>query len=159
MPPLLSRLAHHCTRRLSSTVLTTCRRDEGSAAVVCPRLPSEPGSRSRKWIGDLDARSLEIRAVASGHDEAVNQGGRCNEAVLDGHGPARYTKAREQRRPSQTRFRLPRQTVESLNTRCEPSLKPGPSLSLREKENAEPNLSENNRIDGKIRFVSLGATR
>src|SRR6516165_5853861 len=118
-----------------------------------PQRSRPPALRTRKGIDDLDARGLEILAVACGNDETMDQRRRRNQAVLDGHGAAGHPKASKQRRPSQARFRLPGQTLEPLNTRCKPSFEPGTSLSLREKENAEPNLSENNRIDGEIRFV------
>ena len=58
------------------------------------------GSSGGKRVDDLHARLLEVRAVASGHDQAMDEGGGRNEAVLDRHGTAGGAKMGEQLRPT-----------------------------------------------------------
>ena len=57
---------------------------------------------SRKRIHHLDTDILEVMGVARGHDEAVNERGGGNQAVLDRHGPACGPQVREQLGPAQT---------------------------------------------------------
>ncbi len=83
----------------------------------------------------------------------MDEGRRRDEAVLDRHGTAGRAKMGEQRRPPQAGLGLPRQTVQALHTRIEPSLEPRPALPFGQKENAEPNLTENDRIDDEFALV------
>src|SRR5579864_509871 len=67
-----------------------------------------------KGVDDLDARRLEVGAIASGNDQTVDEGRRCDQAILDRHGAAGGTKTGQQPGPAQTRLRLPRQTMDPL---------------------------------------------
>ena len=107
-----------------------------------------------EWIDKLHASFPEIRVVARGDGQIVNESCRCDQAVLDRHRPARRSKRRKQFCPSQAGLCFPSQAVKALNTCLEPSFQPGSALSFRQQQNAESNLAENDRVDDDIALVT-----
>jgi len=126
---------------------------ERKGGMLTYRRRGRVASLGLKGVDDLDARRLEVGAIASGNDQTVDEGRRCDQAILDRHGAARCTKTGQQLRPAQARLRLPRQTMDPLNPRVEPRLELGSSLPLWQKKDAEPNLTKNEGIDDDVALV------
>ena len=121
----------------------------------CPARLASPARRSVIFEGieHSDTGAFEVRAIASHDDEAVPEGGRRNEAVLDGHGSTRLLQSRQQLRPFQPRVGLPWKAMETLSSGVEPTFERHPLLSLRQEEDAESQLAEDDRIDGNVALV------
>jgi hypothetical protein len=96
------------------------------------------------------ARGVEVPTV-EGHDrQIVHECGRSNEAVLDRHRAPLRTKRREQLSPSKPSRGIPGDTLQPLHALLEPALKPTPTATPCEQQNAETDLAQNDRIDGKL---------
>src|SRR6516164_562483 len=114
---------------------------------------------SRGWHGSLEgvdngeAGLLEINAVSRDYCQAVDQSRGGDETVLDGHGAPGDAKICKQLRPPQPRLRLPRQTSKPLDARVEPPLEAGAPPSIAQQENAEAQLTKDDRIYGDFTFV------
>lgn len=88
---------------------------------------------------------LQIDAVSRDHREAVDQDRGGDQAVFDRHGASRGAKTRQQLRPSQARFRLPRQTAKPLDARAEPPLEAGTPPSVGQQKDAEVQFVQDDR--------------
>src|SRR5262249_52734044 len=107
-----------------------------------------------KWIDEPDAGRLEMRAIARRDGQVVDKRRRCDQAVLDGYRVPRATKRRNERRPAKPCFRVPRHTVQPLDTGLEPLLQPPPLLAIVQHEDAEANLAQDDRIDDEVTLVA-----
>lgn len=71
---------------------------EDPEAECCPSCQNESLS-VREWVREFDARIGEIQAVASDDGQTMHQRSRRNQAVLNRHGLARFSKVRQQLGP------------------------------------------------------------
>ena len=122
-----------------------------------PRTRDDEWSRAEplttERIDDLQPGFFEIVAVACRDHQIMDKGSSRDQAVFDRHRPARGTKSCEQFRPTKPGFCFPRETEESLNAGVEPPLELCPPFSWGQKKNAEPDLAEDDGIDGNFSFV------
>jgi len=91
-----------------------------------------------------------MSSASRGDRQTVDDRRRRDEAILDRHGLPGCAKTRQQFRPFQARVRVPRQTVETPDTRVELAFQSGPLSSLGEDENPESQFSESDGIDGDV---------
>lgn len=105
-------------------------------------------------IDDHYACSIEIASV-EGHDrQIVRQRGRSDETVLDRHRAPFSAKRREQLSPAQSCRGFPRDALQPLYSILEPALEPASAATTWEQQNAEPNLAQNDRVDGELGLIA-----
>lgn len=125
-----------------------------SAATTSDRVDTHrPAMSVNEWINDLDTGLCKVGSVVRGDDETVGESSSCNEAVLDGHCTAGSTELREQLRPSKASLCLEWHTGESSHSFVEPLLQPCPAPAPGQQENSEPDLAEDDGIDGDLALV------
>ena len=110
-------------------------------------------SASRERIHHLDTARLEVSCIAGGQDESVHEGRRRDEAVLDLHRLAEPSETRQERRPAKSRVGVPRHALHPPPDVVEPPFEVPPTPAGRQDENAEAQLSQDDRIDGKATLV------
>jgi hypothetical protein len=84
----------------------------------------------------------------------MRQRGRGDEAVLDRHRASLCSKRRQQLGPAQSRRGLPRDALQPLYSLLEPALEPTSTATSWEQQNAETNLTQDDRVDGKLGLVA-----
>ena len=104
-------------------------------------------------IDDVRAGILKAGRIVRCYNEIMHHGRCGDEAVFDRHRGSRLAEPGEQCGPLQSRFRIPRQTVNLLYALLEPLLESAPALSFWQKMNTELNFTENNRVDGNFAFI------
>ena len=110
--------------------------------------------RSEEWIDDFYAGLLEIVPVPGGDRNPVDKGSCCDQAVFDRHRLAAPPKIGEKLSPAQSSGRIPGETMDALDTVLKPPLQPVAALARREQQNAEADLSDDDRIDGDLPFMA-----
>src|SRR5262245_3106493 len=104
-------------------------------------------------IDDLHAGLFEIRPVTCRDDQAVHESACGDEAVLDRHRASGCPERGQQFRPARAEDGFTRQAVQAPDALIEPTLEPRTALSFRQQQNAEPDLTEDERIDRDLGFV------
>ena len=113
-------------------------------------LVSSPFTR----IHDSHACGIEVAPVESHNREIVRKRSRSNEAVLDRHRAPLRAEHREQLSPAEPRRGLPRNALQPLHSVLEPARETASAAARREQQNAESDLTQNDRIDGDLRLVA-----
>jgi len=115
----------------------------------------EPGLRSfPAWIEDFDLGLAEVGDVAGDDRQAVNQSRRRNQAVLDRHGRSSNPHISEEPCPPEAGLGCPVEAGDSANAAIEPLLQPPAASTRRQKLDPESQLTENDRIDGDLAFMT-----
>lgn len=98
-------------------------------------------------IDDYYACGIEIASIESNNRQIVRQRGRGDEAILDRHRAPLCTKRREHLGPPQSRRSIPRDALQPLHSLLEPALKPAAAATTWEQQDAETDLTQNDRVD------------
>jgi hypothetical protein len=111
-------------------------------------------ARLYHWIDDDHTCRVEVASV-EGHDrQIVCQRGRGNEAVLDRHRASFRAKCREQLSPAQSRGGLPGDALQPLHSLLEPALEPASAATTWEQQDAESDLTQDDRVDGELGLIT-----
>src|SRR5437016_7071068 len=108
---------------------------------------------NNEGIDDGNTGLREINAVSRSDRQTVDDGGRCDETILDGHRFSGSARLRQQFRPLQPRVRIPGKTMETPGPCIKPTLQRRPLLSFGKNKNAETQFTENDGIDGDVSLV------
>ena len=121
-----------------------------------PRRPSSPVLRhpSLKRVHHRNPCFGKIAAVTGGHRQAVGQCGCGDHAVLDRHRFTGSSQLGEKCCPTQPRGGFPRQADDASDASLKPAFELLPSLAFRQKQDAELDLAENDRIHNKLALVT-----
>src|ERR1700683_189066 len=106
-------------------------------------------------IYDYHTCSIEIASVEGYDCQVVRQRGRGDEAVLDRHRTPFRSQCREQLGPAQSRRGLPRDALQPLYSVLEPALEPASAATAWEQQDAETDLTQDYRVDGKLGLILL----
>jgi hypothetical protein len=104
-------------------------------------------------IDDYHTGSIEIASVKGHNRQIVRQRSRGDEAVLDRHRAPFRAKSREQLGPAQSRRGLPWNAVQPLYPVLEPALKPASAATTWEQQDAETDLTQDDRVDGELGLI------
>ena len=104
-------------------------------------------------IDDDHAGRIEIASFESHNRQIVSQRGCGNEAVLDRHRAPFRAKRHEQLGPTQSRRGLPRDALQPLHSVLEPPLQPASATTARKQQDAETDLTQDDRIDGELGLI------
>jgi hypothetical protein len=113
-----------------------------------------PDLRLCRRIDDNHTCGIEVASVEGHNRQIVCQRGRSNEAVLNWHRAPFRAKCREQLGPTQTCRGLPRDAMQPLYSVLEPALQPAPTTTSREQQDAEPDLPQDDRVDGQLGLIA-----
>ena len=112
------------------------------------------GESRPERIEDFDVRLPEIGDIA-GHDgQAVSQGGGGNKTVLDRHGRSSRPHFSEEPCPPEACLRCPVEAGDSTDAALKPLLQSLATPAGRQKIDPEPQLTEDDRIDGDLAFMA-----
>lgn len=111
-------------------------------------------SLSSEGINHPDSGFLEIKNVPSCDNQALNECCRRDQAVLNGHCPARGAQVRKESRPAETRRCIPWQAYDFRDAFVEPVFEPPSPASGWQEVDTETQFSKDDRINGKLALMA-----
>lgn len=96
----------------------------------------------------------EIGNVAGDDSQAVSQGGGCNQTVLDRHSRSSRPHFSEEPCPPEAGLGCPVEAGDSADAALKPLLQPRATPARRQKIDPESQLTEDDRVDGNLAFMT-----